>query len=82
MQVFGYPAHIAAATSQFNLALTAFAGTIKHIVSGVFDHGLRRTIALGLGVPSGSQIGARLASRIHARWIIRGLAVMFVLAGL
>jgi uncharacterized membrane protein YfcA len=82
IQVLGYPALVAAATSQFNLALTAFAGTIAHIVSGEFDHGQRRTIALGLGVLAGSQLGARLARRVRARWIVRALAVSLVLAGL
>src|SRR6266545_6454317 len=66
IQILGYPALVAAATSQFNLAITAFTGTIVHIVGGEFDHGFRRTIALGLGVLAGAQLGARVAQRIRA----------------
>jgi uncharacterized protein len=82
IQILGYPAIVAAATSQFNLAITASAGTITHIVGGEFDHGVRRSIALGIGVLAGSQIGARLAQRVRARWIVRALGLALVLAGL
>jgi len=82
IQILGYPAIVAAATSQFNLAITASAGTLTHIVGGEFDHGVRRSIALSIGVLAGSQLGARLAQRVRAEWIVRGLGVTLVLAGL
>jgi uncharacterized membrane protein YfcA len=82
IQVLAYPVVVATATSQFYLAITAFTGTVAHIVGGEFEHGVRRTIALGIGVLVGAQLGARLAQRIRAHRIVRGLAVILVLAGL
>lgn len=81
VQVLGYPSHIATATSQFTLTFMALAGTITHIVVGEFERGVRRTIALGIGVVIGAQIGARLAQRVHGRWILRLLALSLFVAG-
>jgi len=82
MQLLGFPSYIATATSQFTLTFTALAGTITHIVMGEFERGIRRTIALGIGVIIGAQIGARLAQRVHGRWILRLLSVSLFLVGL
>jgi uncharacterized protein len=73
--VLGFPVHIATATSHFALAVMAGAGTLTHVATGAFHHGVRRTIALGIGALIGAQFGARLSSRIHGRWIVRGLAL-------
>lgn len=81
VHLLNFPVHIATATSQFILAVMAFAGTATHIAQGVFQHGVRRTIALSIGVVLGAQLGARLSSRVHGDWIIRGLAVALALVG-
>ncbi len=82
IQVLGYPAHIATATSHFILAITAFVGTVTHIASGEFTEGWRRSIALGIGVLGGAQIGAALSQRVKSRWIVRSLAGGLLLVGL
>ncbi len=77
-----FPVHLATATSHFVLALMALTGTIVHIASGSFDHGIVMTLCLAAGVVIGAQIGARLSSRIHGDWIIRSLAVALALVGM
>jgi uncharacterized membrane protein YfcA len=81
VQVLGYPSHIATATSQFTLMFTAAAGTITHILLGEFERGVRRTIALGIGVIIGAQVGARLAQRVHGLWLMRLLAFSLLAVG-
>jgi len=80
--VMNFPVHIATATSHFILAIIALAGTIVHIATGSFTHGIRRTIFLAIGVLIGAQVGAILSSRIHGRWIIRGLAIALGFVGI
>ena len=79
--VLHFPVHIATATSHFTLAVMALTGTLVHIVTGSFHHGLRRTIALGLGVLLGAQFGARFSHHVHGQWILRSLAVALGLVG-
>jgi uncharacterized membrane protein YfcA len=74
IQFLGYPAHIATATSHFILAFMSFVGTATHVVTGEFDHGVRRTVALGIGVLVGAQFGAWLSQRVHGRKILYALA--------
>jgi uncharacterized membrane protein YfcA len=73
--VLHFPVHIATATSHFTLAVMALAGTLVHIATGAFHHGIRRTIVLALGVLVGAQVGARLSHAIQGTWILRSLAV-------
>ncbi len=79
--VLFFPVHIATATSHFVLSIMALVGTIVHIAEGAFSHGLRRTLALSVGVLAGAQLGAFLSNRLKAVWIIRGLALALVVAG-
>lgn len=76
-----FPVHVAAATSHFVLTSTAGAGTLVHIFSGAFHTGWRRTIALGIGVVIGAQIGAMLSRRTPPGIIMKGLAVGLLAAG-
>ena len=73
------PVHVATATSHLMLAIMAGAGTIVHLVTGNFQHGVRRTIMLSAGVIIGAQVGAYLSAKIHGRWIERGLAAALAL---
>jgi len=73
--ILNFPVHIATATSHFTLAVMALAGTLVHIATGSFDHGIRRTMMLAFGVLVGAQVGARLSHTIHGIWILRSLAV-------
>ena len=70
-----FPVHVATATSHFVLAVMALVGTLVHVATGAFAHGVRRTTALAIGVLIGAQLGARASSRIHGAWIMRGLAI-------
>ena len=79
--LLNFPVHIATATSHFILANMALTGTLTHILSGTFTHGVHRTILLAIGVMAGAQVGARLSSRIRATWIIKSLAVALGLVG-
>jgi uncharacterized membrane protein YfcA len=77
----GFPTHIATATSHFVLAQMSFAGVVTHFVQGSYrvGHGLRRSLALGVGVVAGAQLGARASTRVPALAIERLLAVALVL---
>jgi hypothetical protein len=76
-----FPVHVATATSQFTLAIMALAATLVHVLSGAFQHGVRRTAALALGVVVGAPLGAWLSRRLHGQWILRSLALALALAG-
>ncbi len=79
--LLNFPLHIAIATSQFSLAILGLTGTLSHIVSGAFAHGVHRTIALAIGVVLGGQLGAHLSRTIKSRIIIRVLSVTLGLVG-
>jgi uncharacterized membrane protein YfcA len=81
-QLLNFPVHIATATSHFVLAVMALTGTVVHLASGVFVHGVKRTAALAIGVLIGAQAGARLSNRVHGKAIIRGLALALAFVGL
>jgi uncharacterized protein len=74
VRAFGFPTHIATATSHFVLAIMAGIGTLTHIFIGSFHgHGLRRTIALSIGVVTGSQLGAHISLRLRGpviHWLL------------
>lgn len=82
VHLLNFPVHVATATSQFILSIMALTGTVVHVVTGAFTHGIRRTIALAIGVVLGAQLGAILSSRVHGSWIIRGLAVALAFVGI
>lgn len=78
----GFPVHVATATSHFVLAIMALTGTMVHIATGAFAHGVHRTMALSIGVLLGAQIGARLSDKIKGGWILKGLALALGAVGL
>ena len=80
VRALGFPVHTATATSHFVLAFMAGAGTITHIALGSFAHrhGVRRAIALSVGVVAGAQVGARVSTRVQGRAITAMLAVALV----
>ena len=73
-RILDFPVHVATATSQFVLVITALSGTVVHIAQGVLVHGLRRIALLGIGVIVGAQVGAWISARVGGKMIIRGLA--------
>jgi uncharacterized protein len=80
--LLNFPIHIATATSHFILAIMALTGTIVHIMTGTFAHGVHRTLALAIGVVLGAQFGARLSEKVGGSWIIRGLSMALLLVGI
>ncbi len=76
----GFPTHVATATSHFVLVFMSGAGSLTHLAAGVFAHGtgLRRAIALSVGVLPGAQLGARLSQRLAGPTIRRILGVALV----
>ena len=78
--LFNFPAHIATATSQYVLAISALVGALSHLVAG--DIRWVPTIGLSLGVIPGAQIGAVLARRLRGPWILRALSIALALVGL
>jgi len=83
VRVLNFPVHIATATSQFILAIMAFAGTAAHIAAGNFPpESAYRVIALGVGAVLGAQGGAQLSRRVHGVWLLRGLAAALALVGI
>jgi uncharacterized membrane protein YfcA len=81
VHLLDFPVHIATATSHFILAIMALAGTVVHVMTGTFAHGVRRTILLAIGVLFGAQLGAYFSNRVRGDWIIRGLAVALAFVG-
>lgn len=81
VEVLGFPAHIAAATSHFVLAIMAFSGTVAHILVGSYTSGWRRTGLLAAGVVVGAQIGAAWSERIRGALLLRLLSGALFLVG-
>jgi len=80
--LLNFPVHVATATSHFILAIMAFTGTMVHIMTGAFAHGVHRTVSLSIGVVIGAQFGAHLSKKIKGHWIIRSLAIALGLLGI
>ncbi len=78
----GFPAHAAAATSHFVLALTALAASMMHWASGDLAGQWPRIGPLGLGVILGAQLGARLSPHVRGPWIMRAMALGLLLVAL
>jgi hypothetical protein len=77
VRALGFPTHVATATSHYVLAWMAGVGTLTHVVTGSFagGTGVRRAIALSVGVVVGAQGGARFSRRIRGHHIERTLAI-------
>jgi uncharacterized membrane protein YfcA len=74
-----FPAHLATATSQYIVVVTALVGSLTHLAAGSYttDH-VGRTMALALGVIVGGQLGARLSMRMRSATLVRLLSVALV----
>lgn len=74
--VMGVPIHVATATSNFVLGVTAAAGAYAYLFRGDIDPGIAAPLALGALV--GAAAGARMAPRIRSRWLL----ILFVVVAL
>jgi uncharacterized protein len=75
--LFAFPAHVAAATSTFVIALTALFGTASH----AYYHDVLwlPAVAIAAGAIVGAQIGVQLSQRVRVPQLLRlfSLAVIF-----
>lgn len=78
--LFGFPTHIAVATSQLVIAVTAAFGTAGHAYYG--DILLLPAILLAAGAVAGAQLGARLASTMRPGPLMRWFSLAVVAAAL
>jgi uncharacterized membrane protein YfcA len=79
--LLSFPVHVAAATSQFILAIMAFSGTLTHVLAGEFGEVWWRTLLIGAGVVVGAQLGSALAVRARPVLITRALAAGLLIVG-
>jgi hypothetical protein len=82
VQVLLFPAHVATATSQYVLMVSALVGTLVHLASGDLAGGYAETGALAVGVLVGAQIGARISVYVRGTSLIRLLAGAMILVAL
>ncbi len=78
--LFGFPAHVATATSHFVLSITALTGSLSHLFLG--DILIVPALAMGVGVIGGAQVGAAISSRTKGSAIVRVLSLALVVVGL
>ena len=76
------PVHVAAATSQFVLAITSLSAGVTHLLHGVYGGSWSEVLLLSLGVVAGAQFGARLSSRLRGATLVRLLALVLFVVGL
>ncbi|MBE3135671.1 MAG: sulfite exporter TauE/SafE family protein [Acidobacteria bacterium] len=79
--LFGFPVHIATATSHFVLVFTSLAGVVMHLIDGTWPVHPLRDLCLAVGVIGGAQLGAVIARKVSSRWIVLGLAIALGLVG-
>jgi uncharacterized membrane protein YfcA len=76
--LLSFPAHIAAATSMLSILLSSIVGTVSHMS---FGHVVWNKVwFLAAGALIGGQLGAKIASKVPAKAILRvlSLCLMFV----
>ena len=72
--VMGAPLHVASATSNYVIGVTAAAGAYPYLLRGQVDAAIAGPIMLG--VAAGAAAGAALAPRLRARWLARLFAAV------
>jgi uncharacterized membrane protein YfcA len=78
--LMAFPPHLAAATSMFAIFLSAIVSTGTHWHLGNVDW--LKVLFLAPGAFLGGQIGARIASRLPAKTILKVLAAFMVIVGI
>jgi uncharacterized membrane protein YfcA len=82
VQVLGFPAHIATATSNFIIGITTFSAIGTHLAAGTYATEVGRVVVLSTGAVVGAQFGARLSQRVTGVLIVRLLAVALAIVAL
>ena len=79
--LLGFPTHIATATSHAVLAILSLTAVVVHAADGTLLPVLGRVLPIAAGALAGAQLGARLSSMIHGRWILRSLGIALFAVG-
>jgi uncharacterized membrane protein YfcA len=77
-----FPLYVATATTQFMLVIISLSWSSAHFIASGFEHGIFRTLFLGVGVLIGAQIGAQLSQRITGTIISRIMAGGLLVIGI
>ena len=77
-----FPLHVATATTQCMLMIISLCWSLAHVIAGGFEHGIFRTLFLGVGVLMGAQIGAQLSQRVTGTVISRIMAGGLLVIGI
>ena len=75
-----FPAHVAAATSTFVLAVSALVGVVSHFALGHVL--LMPALAIGIGAVIGAQLGARISKKTKPTSIMNLLTLAQIIVGL
>ena len=78
---FGFPEHVATATSHFTLMFMSGAATATHALEGDYRSTLSTTLALAIGVLAGAPVGAAVSNKVEGGWILRLLALALGMVG-
>lgn len=76
VMLLSFPAHIAAATSSLSILISATSGSIAHLALGHID--FMKLLWLAAGSLIGSQLGARIASKLPGGVILRFLSIALI----
>jgi uncharacterized membrane protein YfcA len=74
------PMHITVATSMFMMIFASSSGVVSHVQLGNVNFEFAAFLALGVVV--GSQIGARVAKKVSAKWLRRIFAVVLIIVSI
>lgn len=81
-QVLSFPVPLAAGTSHFILAVTAWASTLEHLYAGNLPALSSQLFFLAAGAVCGAQLGARLSQYVTGPVILKILGMILLLVGL
>lgn len=77
--VAGIPMHLAVAASMFMMIFTSISAASTHLLLG--NVLLEYSLLLAIGIIGGTQIGARIARRLRAKWLRRAFGLFLVVVG-
>lgn len=78
----GMGAHHAVATAQVVLAATAVFATGLNLGAGELNSYWQLVLVVGVAVIAGAQLGVRLGAKVDGKWLMRGLALVLMIAAL
>ena len=72
--IMGAPIHVAVATSNFMIGITAAAGAYAYLFRGDVDPRLAAPVVLGVAL--GAAVGAAVAPRVQATWLVVSFVIV------